>query len=97
MKKLKDIINRLKEFIHSFANPIEPEQSFDELAVSAGISQADLTTLKKSMGGISWKFADEYEEPKKGKITGVTSRQNPVEPVQSVKPTERKKGIDRDE
>jgi len=97
MEKLKNIINRIREFINSFANPIEPERSLDELAVAAGVSEADLRTLKKSMGGVNWKFADEYNESKKEKITGVASRQTPTQPIQKTKPIQRKVGMDRDE
>ena len=97
MKRLKNIINKIKEFIDSFANPIEPEKSLEELAVAAGISDADLSTLKKSMGGVNWKFADDYQEPKNGKITGVVSKQAPIPPIRKIEPIQRKTGRDRDE
>ena len=97
MERLKNIINKIKEFIDSFANPVEPEKSLDELAVAAGISDTDLSTLKKSMGGVNWKFADDYQEPKNGRITGVASKQDPIQPIRKIEPIERKMGRDRDE
>lgn len=60
-------MGKIVELIKSFINPIEPEKSLDELAVDAGIEQADLALLKKSMGGVNWDFADEVEQPKKEK------------------------------
>ena len=96
MGKLKNIMNRIREFINSFANPIEPEGNLDELAVAAGVSASDLSALKKSMNGVNWKFADENKEPKIGKITGIVSTDASIKQVQRTQIKERKAGTERD-
>lgn len=95
MEKLKSVLKKIKELIDSFTKPVEPEKSFDDLAVAAGIRETDLNTLKKSMGGVTWQFDEEPEETKKGRKPKVTPPQ--VQPTQKVEETETKKdlGMDR--
>jgi len=72
-------MGRIIELIKSFINPVQPEKSIDELALEAGIGEADLNLLKSSMGGVTnFKFAD-VEEPKKGKNTKIASKRTPVQ------------------
>lgn len=79
-------MGRISELIKSFINPVEPEKSFDELAADAGIKEADLKMLKKSIGGVSWDFEDEVEEEtKKGKSKNaqkVSKQEVQVQPAQ---------------
>lgn len=95
MEKLKSVLKKIKELIDSFTKPVEPEKSFDDLAVAAGIGEADLSVLKESMGGVKWQFDEEPEETKKGRKPKVTPPQ--VQPTQKVEETETKKdlGMDR--
>lgn len=58
-------MGRLRELINIFINPIPEEKSFDELATDAGIGETDLKLLKSSMGGVTFKFADDVEEETK--------------------------------
>lgn len=90
-------MKKIIELIKSFINPIPPEKSFDELAVAAGIGEADLKLLRNSMGGVSWRFDDGAEEPKKGKNTRVDSKETRVQPIQRIQPIERNSGFGRDE
>lgn len=55
-------MGRVIELIKSFINPAPKEKSFDELAV--GIGEADLNMLKKTMGGVNWKFEEEVATKK---------------------------------
>ena len=96
MKRLKNIINKIKELIDSFTKPVEPEKSFDELAVAAGIGEADLSALKKSMGGVNWQFDEEIEEPKKGSRPKVAQKETAVQPTQKRVEIEKDLGIDRE-
>lgn len=73
-------MGRIKELIKSFINPTPVEKSFDELAVAAGIGEADLSALKKSMGGVKWQFDEEPEKPKKERKPKVAPPQ--VQPTQ---------------
>ena len=77
-------MGRLRELINVFINPIPPEKSLDELAAEAKIDEADLKLLKNSMGGVkNFKFADETEEPKKGKNTrAALNKENQVQTEQ---------------
>lgn len=95
MEKLKSVLKKIKELIDSFTKPVEPEKSFDELAVAAGIGEADLSVLKESMEGVKWQFDEEPEETKKGRKPKVTPPQ--VQPTQKIEETETKKdlGMDR--
>ena len=68
-------MGRIIELIKSFIKPIEPEKSFDELAVAAGIGAEERAILKKSMGGISWKFDEGNEEAKKTRKSKTSSRE----------------------
>lgn len=88
-------MGRIKELIKSFIDPTPVKKSFDDLAVAAGIGEADLNTLKKSMEGVKWQFDEEPEETKKGRKPKVTPPQ--VQPTQKVEETETKKdlGMDR--
>mgnify|MGYP003301989203 CR=1 FL=1 len=79
MEKFKEIMKRIGELIKSFANPVEPEKSFDELAVEAGISDSDLKLLKSSIGGVNWDFSEEIEETRKRKNLAQNQPQNQVE------------------
>ena len=98
MDRLKNIINKIKEFIDSFVNPIEPEKSLKELALEAGISGPDLDILEKSSNGVNWKFSDENNKTtKNAKIAGVESKQKPIQTIGKIQSTERKIGRDRDE
>lgn len=74
-------MGRIRDLIYSFINPTPPEKSFDELAADANMSEADLNLLKKSMEGVSWKFAaDEVEETKNGKRPKVvTSKETQIQ------------------
>ena len=87
----------LKELISSFINPAPEEQSFDELAVAAGIGEADLSALKKSMGGVNWQFDEEIEEPKKGRNPKVAPnpKKSQVQPTPKRLETEKDLGMDR--
>lgn len=82
MEKLKNVLKKIKELIDSFTKPLEPEKGFEELAVSAGIGEADLNALKESMGGVSWKFDEEIEETKKGRKPKVAPKESPVQQIQ---------------
>ena len=57
-------MGRVIELIKSFINPAPKEKSFEELAVAAGIGEADLNMLKKTMGGVNWKFEEEVATKK---------------------------------
>lgn len=73
-------MGRIRELINIFINPTPPEKSFDELAADANMSEANLKLLKNSMGGVSWEFADEVEETKKGKKPKVvTSKETQIQ------------------
>ena len=87
-------MGRIKELIKSFINPAPEEKSFDELAVAAGIGEADLNTLKKSMGGVSWKFDDEMEESKKVKKSKIAPKEQ-VKPAQKRVEKENDLGMER--
>lgn len=73
-------MGRIKELIKSFINPAPQEQSFEELAVAAGIGEADLNALKKSMGGVKWKFDGEESKKDKSPKTATRENQVPTEP-----------------
>ena len=94
MEKFKEVIKRIKELINSFTKPIEQEKSFDELAVAAGIGEADLKILKSSMGGVNWKFADDLEEQKKPRGS---SKQQQIQPETRTISIERRKGFERED
>lgn len=89
-------MGRIKELIKSFINPAPEEQSFDELAVAAGIGEADLNELKKSIGGVSWKFDEGTEEPKKVRKSKVAPKENQVQPIPKRVKKEQDIGRDRD-
>lgn len=58
-------MGRLKELIDNFIQP-KNQQTFEELALAAGLNQSDLKQLKNTKEGISWsKFAREDESTKK--------------------------------
>lgn len=97
MEKLKNVLKKIKELIDSFTKPVEPEKSFDELAVEAGIGEADLSMLKGSMGGVNWQFDEEIEEPKKGRNPKVAPnpKKSQVQQVQEKVETEQDLGMDR--
>lgn len=88
-------MGRLKELINIFINPAPEEKSFDELAVAAGIGEADLSALKKSMGGVSWKFDEGMEETKNGRKSKVTPTEAQVQTSQKRVETEKDLGMDR--
>lgn len=88
-------MGRIKELIKSFINPAPKEQSFDELAVAAGIGEADLIALKESMGGVNWQFDEEIEEPKKGRRPKVVQKETQVQATQKRVETEKDLGMDR--
>lgn len=95
MEKLKNVLKKIKELIDSFTKPVEPEKSFDELAVAAGIGEADLNALKKSMGGVSWKFdEEEIGETKKGRKQKVAPKETKVQ-LEPKRETEKDLGMDR--
>ena len=89
-------MGRIKELIKSFINPAPEEQSFDELAVAAGIGEADISALKKSMGGVNWQFDEEIEEPKKGRRPKVAQKETEVQTTQKRVEIEKDLGIDRE-
>ena len=93
---MKKIINRIKEFIKVFTEPVKEELTLSELAVVAGIGEKELDMLKQSQGGVKWKFADEYEDAKKAKKSNVTLPENQVQTVKRINTTERDSGIERD-
>ena len=88
-------MGRIKELIKSFINPAPEEQSFDELAVAAGIGEADISALKQSMGGVNWQFDEEIEEPKKGRRPKVAQKETQVQETQKRVETEKDLGMDR--
>ena len=90
-------MGKILELIKSFINPIEPEKNFDELAVAAGVSSEDIATLKKSMGGLVWKFDGEDEEPRKTRKARVSPAQTRIDAEPKRMVNERKKGFDRED
>ena len=93
---MKEIIKRIKELIKAFAEPAREEPTLSELAVVAGIGENELNMLKQTQGGVKWKFADEYEDPNKTKKSNIHLKENQVQPVQRINPTERNFGEERD-
>ena len=60
-------MGKIIELIKNFIEP-KKQQSFDELAIAAGISENELKQLKNSMNGINWdSFAREEDEEKSKK------------------------------
>ena len=58
-------MGRLKELINNFIQP-KKQQTFDELALAAGLNPSALKQLNNTKEGISWrKFAREDEGTKK--------------------------------
>lgn len=98
MEKVKEVLKRIGELINSFTKPVEPEKSLDELALEAGIGEADLKELKSSMGGVTnFKFADDIEETKKGKNTKTTTpKETQIQPEPRNVIQERRIGQERD-
>ena len=73
-------MGRIIELIKSFINPKEEEKSFDELALEAGMSQADIAVLKNTMEGVSWaKYVGEENEGKKRKAKRAIKAQPEIE------------------
>lgn len=72
-------MGRIKELIKSFIEPAPEEKSFDELAVAAGIGEADLNMLKKSIEGVNWKFAEEEKTTKNGRKNKIAPKVNTVQ------------------
>lgn len=93
MGKVLELLKLFKSFI----DPIEEEKGFDELAVAAGISAEDRAILKKSMGGVSWKFDEGNEESKKTRKDKISPSQVAIETEQKRVATERNKGFDRED
>lgn len=89
-------MGRIKELIKSFINPVQEEGDFDELAVAAGIDAADLTELKKSMGGVKWSFDEEEKEKqtKKGKTTK-TIQEVPKSPITPERTKKQEEDLER--
>ena len=73
-------MGRLKELIDNFIQP-KKQQTFDELALEAGLNPRDLKQLKNTKEGISWsKFAREDENAKKEeKASKVVSNRGRIE------------------
>lgn len=73
-------MGRLKELIDNFIQP-KKQQTFDELALAAGLNPSDLKQLKNTKEGISWsKFAREDENAKKEeKASKVVSNRGRIE------------------
>ena len=86
-------MGKIIELIKSFINPVQPEKSFDELALAAGIGDADLNELKKSMAGISWENFSREEEVKKPKIA---KRNNNELNKEELKITPKKKSTEKE-
>lgn len=88
-------MGRIKELIKSFIEPAQEEKSFDELAVAAGIGEADLNMLKKSIGGVNWKFAEEETRTKNGRKNKIAPKESPVQEAKRIMRTN-DLGRDRD-
>ena len=60
-------MGKIKEFIKSFIEPRKEDQSFDEVALAAGLKTSEISELKKAMEGVSWANCDreDSEETKK--------------------------------
>ena len=92
-------MGRLKELINIFINPVKPEQSLDELATEAGVSEKDLELLKKSANGLEgdWKFADDVEEPTNRKSSKtMISKETQRQPEQKIVAKEQNADYERD-
>lgn len=59
------IMGRIADLINSFLKPNNTEQNFDEIVLSEGISQADLSQLKRTMDGVRWDWSSEEIEDRK--------------------------------
>ena len=56
-------MGKIKEFIKSFIEPRKEDQSFEEVALAAGLKTSEISELKKAMEGVSWaNFARENSE-----------------------------------
>ena len=92
-------MGRLKELINIFINPVQPEQSLDELAAEAGIQASDLELLKKSANAVegNWEFADDAEEPTKKKSSKtIISKEIQIQPEQKNVARKQKNDYERD-
>lgn len=70
-------MGRIKELINKFIQPEEQEKSFEELALSSGMTEIEIKELKNNIQGINWnKFAREnIETSKKTKVKKITQKE----------------------
>ena len=68
-------MGRIIDLIKNFIEP-KKQQTFEEIAIDAGVNQSELKQLKSTMEGISWsKFArEDVGEKKEGKTSKVRAK-----------------------
>lgn len=73
-------MGRIKELINKFIQPEEQEKSFEELALSSGMTEIEIKELKNNIEGINWnKFArEDIETSKKANVRKITQKETEI-------------------